>query len=662
METVDGPESQDVEPRKNIPVICNSGDRREEGSKKPHGIHLNPRFFPNLNQHMRPIRHEPGPPIFHPPRFSEFRPPYHFDAISQRCPQPYQYNNSPGPGPVFPAPPHWSHRQHFPPPNRFKWPRGPRHENFFNNNFQPIVPGPFQPPLHNQCFFPSNNTDNNFGRGPPVPNSELQHGFQQMAPVGEWETGANAGPSHYEAFNLNPEQRDVRESHSMDRKRPRETRSRSRSQSSGSWRSRSLSASSSGLESHYSRRRSRSLSAESRRSTRSRSRSRSHSSESIYDEDSIWDSANEPNSDSDLDLSKPLDSLTSHVAESKSLLRNALKCLGSAKVQTMIPLEFAQMERKELFGMCKDLLDETEDDKLIKVMEGSWTIKDDVDEKPVTQKNDSQSDTNQDENIVKQKLDKRKKTKKKRKKKKKKKHETESDEDEESESEGMIESLLADDNKSGSESNEQETFAVATSVPKADTSRATTQQSLLELIQIEYKTKAINVMLKNLGVANEISSLVSTALQTNGIAAIHGLTAGQEMLLRTEINTSRDATNESKDASLMTESALESNYLVEEDNEAILEADGANQSGNDENLASAAFKVKTSEDNHIETEQFESVNSISKNDSADEIINDPIISDASDMCLQVTDFIKDVDQDVLDLGVGANEKIEFPDI
>lgn len=642
------------EPKTSITVICNTS--REDGKgKKPQGIHLNPKFF-NSSRTQGPPRRPPPIPN-HDIRVSvPFNqvPPHGFRAFPPRYSQSQAYRSSgpqdapfrPNFPPPFQGPRHRSQffPHQFPPPPRFDWQGVP--PSFQQGYSRPPPPhAPFPNEFNSEYFDP--NTSQPLHQHPSE--FQHQHDFCQPPPPIPWQAEIDPipGPSYYQGFK-------DENSHSHGHTYPTNNKwnsgerkySRSRSRSPSSRRHRSLSRSSAGRRSYESgERRSRSLSSD---FSSKRKRRCYDSSEN----DGLWDSDVERNSDSDLDLSKPLDLLTSNASDSKSLLKDALKCLGSAKIETMIPTELSNISRNRLFHMCAELLDETENEKLIHIMEGKVTIKkvqpgdqlmNSTSQSCLSTSSSSESNVN-----TRQKSHKKKRSKRRKKKRKKERVSPSSSEDD------LVETGtgLEDDNSSSMDNLAglvDSTFSEVNkskSRPSSGTSHS--QQSLLELIQIEYKTKAINVMLKNLGVATEISSLVSNVLHTSGISAIQGVAA----------NTDTD-TSKQEEEKAESSKAQNVHNIVPDMNLDMTENDTLSDNS----------EKKCANESDIEGEKSECVS-----DDVPENETESHNEDCSKTCPTLTaspskskndapfveeEIFKEVLDDVLDIDVGDNEEIDF---
>lgn len=456
-----------------IPVICNA-KRFEDRTcdRNPRNIFLNPKFF-NQGPSNQPISNGPLHHEFRPARFDNF---HRFE------PRPFNQMMTPN----FPM----DHPQMMP---RFN---GPRYEHA---PFHHRPPNPFQ--WRAESMWPQM-VPNNFVPGPSLPMNPYVN--PPMQPYQE-----NYYPPYVSEHVHGPPRLDFdgsfKNRHGIERRRMRRSRTRSRSRSP-SYRCRSYrsSSESSYCSSQHRRRRSRHVN--SPHESRTSHKSSGSLSDSPETNENLWDSDAERNSDFDLDLSNQLESLTVNVCDSKLLLKEAIKCLGSEKIKTMIPLELTGVNRNLIFKMCEKLLNETDSEVLVKVMEGSYHLSMEKEESSASESKSLQDRSSSEETSSSTARKIRKKKSKKRKRKKKKKvSESESSED-------------VEENESTSDDPEGSKEVPKGGLAQPGAPASVTQQSLLELIQIEYKTKAINVMLKHLGVANEINNMVSNALQNNALS------------------------------------------------------------------------------------------------------------------------------------------------
>ncbi|CAL8122324.1 unnamed protein product [Orchesella dallaii] len=475
---------------------------------KPRNIHLNPKFFGPAN-HNRPFNvnsainnqfcsesksFEPSTQFSSP--FPPQHPPYHpIDAIPPFHPHAYEPPTTQWAGAVRP-PPVYIHNQ----------PCVPFQSN---GDYPPCPPQPHYSP----GFNPQPQPHNPWLHPEPGPWLEGWHETpREPEPV--------PGPSYYNPYNESNDGSllkclNVENSSYFDLQSAKESnfnlrtrRSRSRSSYTSSTRSytRSYSGSrrSRSLSSHYRHSRSRSWSSEFSRSSTDTGR------------ESLYNSEYERNSDSDLDFSKPLSLLSETVSDSKILLKHAFKCLGSKKIKSMMPTECSNYSTRKLFSFFKNILDNTDNQELVSIMEGKdKTVQSQSPASSVASVEIKDSDTPYDESSNseseqehKRRSHRKRSKKKKKKRKKNRRQETETEE----------ESQESDKPDDFSQQDQPSTYP-SNLLTGSSTSASVTQQSLLELIQIEYKSKAINVMLKNLGVASDITSLVSNALTAGGVDA-----------------------------------------------------------------------------------------------------------------------------------------------
>jgi len=309
--------------------------------------------------------------------------------------------------------------------------------------------------------------------------------------------------------------------------------------------------------------------------------------------------------------------------------------------------------------MCAELLEETENEELIHIMEGKVQTKKvqpgDQSLKNTSQSCLSTSSSSKSDAETRQKSHKKKRSKRRKKKRKKKRvSESESSEDDHPETgtgheddsssenctdnlDGIVDSTLSDVNKSKSR-------------PSSGTSQS--QQSLLELIQIEYKTKAINVMLKNLGVATEISSLVSNVLHTGGISAIQAVTANTDTSMQEEVKEKAESSE-----------THHVHNVVPDMNSNVTEID--NSSDNSEKKCDTESDTEEEKTHGVSDNALEN-DTESQSEDCSSTSNCPTLTvtatpskPENDVTLVEKEIFKEVLDDVLDIGVGDNDEIDF---